>query len=175
VISSAAMLGTHMISELLGCVVLQDGNLESLDLVAASLLEPDPMMEKSRLVSRGFVHGRTGRWETESGAVASITIYEFAEPVQASYSVDDLHDTLLAAGGSVQRRSPALVGSILSPATDETDEGHEKDTDPWESVIASQTSGCFQVLVVTGAEPGGFTFGDILRVATTQIKTLNPS
>jgi hypothetical protein len=71
---------------------------DSLDLMAAALEDDDPVLEKSRLVSRGFVHGRTVRWVGNNGAlVASVTVHELASPTEALLSLADLREQLRAA------------------------------------------------------------------------------
>ncbi len=113
---------------------------ESLDLAAAALEEDDPVLEKSRLVSRGYIHGRHRRWVVagpgDDATVISLTIHEFKSVQESQLSVADLRERLRAAAvtnlrstsTSLEARYPADDGSHLS--------------------CISQLSGRFQVIVV---------------------------
>ena len=62
-ISASAMLSVTELVSLLDVndsedQLVQDGELRSLDLNEAALADVDPMLERSRLISRGFVSGR---------------------------------------------------------------------------------------------------------------------
>ncbi len=159
-IPSNALLGTQTISTLLDdLAVTPDGDIESLDLTAAALAEADPMMERSRLVSRGFVHARLRRWETANGDVVTITVYEFVDATQAVFSVSDIHESLRAAGGSV-RQQGAQTSSVSLLTTD--------DDVAYESLVHTVAVERFQVVVVTTATPSTFTWRSIDAIAGAQ-------
>ncbi len=150
-IVSTDLLGLRTLAALLGLNVdqgelCQDGPLESLDLNAAALAESDPMLERSRLISRGFVHARFGRWETPVGDVITITVYEFTDAQQARLSVCDLHEALRAAGanllnGDTNRDPDVSLASVTSI----------DDAVSFHSVTCAMAIDKFQILVVSGA------------------------
>ncbi len=117
---------------------------ETLDLAAAALEEDDPVLERSRLVSRGFVHGRHRRWvagDSVHQTVLSLTVHEFAAPVQAELSLADLRERLRAAAISDLR---ATARSLIA---------HYEDEDGAQLGCASTVSGVYQVIVATRHAP----------------------
>jgi hypothetical protein len=73
---------------------------ESLDVTAAALEAEDPVLERSRLVSRQFTHGRHRRWVVDHhgmATVVSLTIHEFSSAEQAAFSLADLREQFRAA------------------------------------------------------------------------------
>jgi hypothetical protein len=90
---------------------------ESLDLVGASLLEDNPVLERSRLVTRRFQHARILTWvcADERSSVVSITITEFDSPTQAAMSCRELVETLTAADGVITRRSSGTLAAFADP------------------------------------------------------------
>jgi hypothetical protein len=158
------LLTTPTVSKLLGDpAIALDGDIESLDLTAAALAEADPMMERSRLVSRGFVHAQFGRWETGLGDVVTITVYEFADAAQAVFSVSDIHESLRAAGGRIQEHTPTT--SSVSLLT------HD-DAIAYESLVYTMACGSFQVVVATTAGPSTFDWASIHAIAEAQSNRL---
>ena len=109
----------------------------TLDLTEAALLEPDPAAERARLKSRGFARARISEWRAGDVAL-SITLYELASEQQAELAVQDMTETMRAAGatlGMVQ----GLSGASLE------DGGHT-------TILVTGHAGPFHVVVLmTGA------------------------
>ncbi len=154
------ILSTQRIEQILSIAKLErDGEVESLDLTAAALLEPDAMMERSRLASRGFVHGRAGRWETADGDVVTITVHQVADEQQARFANDDVHETLRAARATIHRRGSTSFTATL------TDDGAD-------SIICSVAGGAFHTVIVTGSLTATFALAPIERLAAEQSRLL---
>jgi hypothetical protein len=110
---------------------------ESLDLSGASLLEDNPLLERSRLASREFVHCRIVTWHaTDEQRSINLTATEFRTPQQAEFSLLDLHDRLLAASGTIRDTVGQLA--VTFPATD----------DEQNMTVLSRTANATQVVVV---------------------------
>jgi hypothetical protein len=160
VIASTTLLSTSTISILLGTVeVTVDDGIESLDLTAAALTEADPMMERSRLVSRGFVHAQFRRWETGEGNVVTVTIYEFADAIQAALSVSDVHESLRAAGAAIRTHGPATSSASLLTIDAEM---------TYESLVHTIAVREFHVVVATTAQPSAFSWESVRDIADAQ-------
>jgi hypothetical protein len=109
---------------------------DSLSLAEAALEEDDPVLERARLATRGFVHGRHRRWVVaDQGQVLSMTVHEFGSQEQAVLSVADLRERLRAAAVTGLR---STAWSVDAQYTDEDDSA---------MACVSRTTGPFQVIV----------------------------
>ncbi len=109
---------------------------ESLDLAAAALEEDDPVLERSRLATRGFLHGRHRRWEVaETGTVLSMTVHEFSSTEEAVLSVADLRERLRAAAVTDLRSTRVSVDAQYT------------DEDGSALACVSRATGEYQVIV----------------------------
>ena len=151
---------------------------DSLDLAAASLEEDDPVLERSRLVSRGFLHGRHRRWIANEPAahmptmpamptvptVLSLTVHEFAMSAQAELSLADLRERLRAAAIADLRASArSLIAAY-------------RDDDSDQLACASRVTGVYQVIVAmrSAALTGAPSHIDIASmIADRQVALLN--
>jgi hypothetical protein len=100
--------------------IVGDGDVdrdESLDLVATSLLEDNPVLERSRLVTRGFQHARIFTWvcADERSSVVSITVTEFESAAQATMSNREVVETLTAADGVITPRASGTLAAFTDP------------------------------------------------------------
>lgn len=148
---------------------------DSLDLAAAALEEDDPVLERSRLVSRGFLHGRHRRWIANEPAapmptvptvlrVLSLTVHEFAMSSQAELSLADLRERLRAAAIADLRASArSLIAAY-------------RDDDSDQLACASRVTGVYQVIVAmrSAALTGAPSHIDIASmIADRQVALLN--
>ncbi len=111
---------------------------ESLDLSRAALEEDDPVLERSRLATRGFVHGRHRRWVVaDQGLVVSVTVHQFGSAEQAVLSVADLRERLRAAAVTDLRSTARYFDAQYA------------DEDGSTLACVSRTTSAFQVIVAT--------------------------
>ncbi len=132
---------------------------ESLDLTAASLEEDDAAMERARLVTRGFLHGRTVRWVGDIGVIVSISVYELNSPMEAQLSVADHRETMHAAGALTESVSATTVIARLPDDDDEL-------------VLVSHAHGGFHMTLLTRADPQAIATSALLSIAETQCALL---
>jgi hypothetical protein len=91
---------------------------EALDLTSAALEEDDPVMERARLATRGFIHGRTIRWIVGSDTVLSLTVHELGSSDEAILSVADHREALRAA---CARLNPTNSFSVTGELDDDNE------------------------------------------------------
>ncbi len=164
-IAFAALLNS--ISDLLpGAVIDID---DSLTLAEAALEEDDPVLERARLATRGFVHGRHRRWVADAKGVGgpivvSLTVHEFATVQQAVLSVADLRERLRAAAVTDLRSTPNSIEAVYP------------DEDGAALACVSRTTGPFQVVIAArcpSTTPDGSTLA--LAIANLQIAGITSS
>jgi hypothetical protein len=134
---------------------------ESLDLTAASLEEDDAVMERARLVTRGYAHGRTVRWIAEIDVIISISVYELTSALEAQLSVADHRETMRAAGAFTETASAVTVIARLQ------DDGDEL-------ALISQAHGPFHVTLLTRAAPQSVSTSTLLAISDAQSALLKP-
>jgi hypothetical protein len=92
---------------------------DSLDLTAAALEEDDAVMERARLATRGFQHGRTVRWVSNDDVVISLSVYLLKSPTEALLSVADHRETFRAGGAHTSVASPTTVIATMDDEGDQ--------------------------------------------------------
>jgi hypothetical protein len=132
---------------------------ETLDLTAAALEEDDPAMERARLATRGFIHGRTIRWMIRVDTVLSLTVHELRSADEAILSVADHREALRAA-------CARLTSIHTSSVTGELDDDNQV------ILIASSAFLHFHIAVVCRTNPGLIRADTIQRCAQAQCDLL---
>ncbi len=132
---------------------------ESLDLTAAALEEDDAVMERSRLLTRGFKHGRTVRWISDDGVVISLTVHELASITEAQLSVADHRETLRAAAALIEVVTSDHVAARMN------DEGDEL-------FVLSHAVGQFHVVLATRGLAGQIQASALQQIADRQADLL---
>jgi hypothetical protein len=135
---------------------------ESLDLTAAALEEDDPVLERSRLVTRGFRHGRTIRWitRTDQPIVVSLTVHELASTSEALLSVADHFETLRAAAAILESPTTTLVSGYM----DDSDSRLH---------IQSEAVSHFHITIAATFRPGQLDVARFRAVANSQRELLS--
>ena len=94
-------LSDDLPAEIAGFAVLPGPETERfLDLGDAAALQPDPTEETALLETRGFRGGWTRAFRNATNDVAVASVYEFADPAQAEFYLEDGLITIGGYGGS---------------------------------------------------------------------------
>jgi hypothetical protein len=135
-----------------------EGDLEaddSLDLTAAALEEDDAVMERARLATRGFQHGRAVRWVSHDDIVISLSVYLLRSSTEALLSVADHRETMTAAGAVMLLSTSSTVIASFD------DEGDQLQ-------LISVAVGDHHITLMSRAAPGLVDVETLRQIASTQ-------
>lgn len=88
--SDPGALSAALVDEITAYEPIDDPTADrSLDLAAASGLQPDPVAERALLETRGFAGGWTRAFASPTNDVAIASVYQFADPAEAEFYLED--------------------------------------------------------------------------------------